>query len=362
MPALPSLSSYTANSFTAFFSSSVAGEPPVFASPITSEGISSVPLVNDFDGARVMRAVAKRRTHETCETVLPKRSPVEVQIGHRTVMHLHSEPDRTGFLNEHRASAVWMEMLGATRAKDGCPADVRPGEVASDIAARMSCLGIGVAELRGADAQASSSGDANQASGTRDISEFATVEALSLPSVYIRAPGFEPGTMSALLYDLGWRALAPSWRNLMPSVDEALWAPDPNTELFCAVGRAVLPHLATHLPGNVADGVCARIVSFHLHAGGLTDCLANVTQTVERTSPEGQPKTVAAIEFTDFLRECAGTDWRDLLARPEGEDALTRRREACMSSTTLSPTTVTSADDFVPGEDDLSTMTPLRRA
>ncbi|MCI3205715.1 MULTISPECIES: hypothetical protein [Pandoraea] len=330
--------------------------------------IRSAAFSEAFDGARVLRAVAEPRAPAQCRTVLPQASPVEVQVEGRTIMHLHSEPDRVGFLNENRVSAVWMEMLGATRTEDGCPATVRPGEVATDIADRMACLGVGAGGSRRADAQVPSApqevsdvsnvGEIRDLSLPVDTSEFATVEALSLPSIYLREPGFEPGTMAALEYDLGWRALAPSWRSVMPSVDESVWSSDPNTALFCAVGRAVLPHLATHESGQLMDEICVRIVSFHMHAGGLVDCLANVTQSVARLSADGQPTSVAAIEIADFMRECAGTDWRDSIVGREGEDALTRRREACSETTTPVPTSTlpaTSPDDReLPDEEDTS--------
>ncbi|WP_174991095.1 hypothetical protein [Pandoraea anapnoica] len=276
---------------------------------------------------------------------------MEVQLNGRTILHLHSEPDRVAFLNENRVGTLWMEMLDAARAADGCPADVRADDVPSDILARMACLGVGSGERRRTDVHSPLEAtfgvvsDLPRASSpSADASEFATVEALSLPSVYIREPGFAPGTMAALEYDLGWRALAPSWREIMPIVDESVWASDPNTELFCAVGRAVLPHLATREAGHVADTICARIVAFHMHAGGLVDCLANVTRSVERTGKEGEAVSVAAIEINDFLVECAGIDWRKSLIGREGEDALTRRRAACMEAATNTSTTELPAD------------------
>ncbi|WP_233325299.1 hypothetical protein [Pandoraea sputorum] len=263
------------------------------------------------------------------------------------------------FLDENRVGALWMEMLDATRAAQGCPADVHAGDVPSDIAARMSCLGVGSAELwrRDADlsveANAAGSAQSPRAADKKvDVSEFATVEALSLPSVYIREPGFEPGTMAALEYDLGWRSLAPSWRVVMPMIDETVWAADPNTALFCAVGRAVLPHLATRAGGEVADPICARIVAFHMHAGGLVDCLASVTRSVERMGKEGEAATVAAIEINDFLVACAGTDWRKSLVGRKGEDALTRRREACSEAVTNTSTTVKPSEGETASESD----------
>ncbi|WP_047907606.1 hypothetical protein [Pandoraea faecigallinarum] len=311
-----------------------------------------------FEGARVLRAVAEPRAGTQCTTVLPRTSPVEVQVEGRTVMNLPTGLDRVTFLTENRASAVWMEAQGATRPLNGCPADVRPGQVAADIADRMSCLGLGVdagsrtavgpetqtGASSGASSDARSEARARTASAPGGASEFATMEALSLPSVYIREPGFEPGTVAALEYDLGWRALAPSWRTVMPSIDEAAWAADPNTALFRAVGRAVLPHLATYEHGDLADEICARIVSFHMHAGGWVDCLSNVTQTAARPSPNGESETVAAIELSDFLRECAGTNWRESLIGREGEDALTRRREACSPASTTAATSVGAAE------------------
>ncbi|VVE81712.1 hypothetical protein [Pandoraea sputorum] len=358
MPALPSVSSYAASAFAAPSLNALGGGLPAL-SPITSERLSSISLASDFEGARVLPAVVEPVVRAPCRALLPREAPVEVQFDGRTIMHLHSDPDRVAFLNENRVGVLWMEMLDATRGAHGCPADVRAGDVPSDIAARMSCLGVGLAELRRSDADLSL--EANAAASTQsprapdqtvDVSEFATVEALSLPSVYIREPGFEPGTMAALEYDLGWRALAPSWRVVMPMIDESVWAADPNTELFCAVGRAVLPHLATRPAGEVADTICARIVSFHMHAGGLVDCLANVTRSVERMGKEGEAATVAAIEINDFLVACAGTDWRKSLVGRKGEDALTRRRETCAEAVTNTSTTVMHSEGETARESD----------
>ncbi len=351
MPALPSVSSYAASAYAAPSLNSLGGGLPAL-SPIASERPSNIALATDFDSARVLRAVVEPVSRAPCQTLLPREAPVEVQVDGRTIMHLHSEPDRVAFLDENRVGALWMELLDATRAADGCPANVRAGDVPSDISARMACLGVGSGERRRADvhspleANFAMVSDLPQASSPNvDVSEFATVEALSLPSVYIREPGFAPGTMAALEYDLGWRALAPSWRAVMPIIDESVWASDPNTELFCAVGRAVLPHLATREAGNVADTICARIVAFHMHAGGLVDCLANVTRSVERTGKEGEAVSVAAIEINDFLVECAGIDWRKSVIGREGEDALTRRRAACMEAATNTSTTEVPVDE-----------------
>ncbi|VVE68204.1 hypothetical protein PCA31118_02811 [Pandoraea captiosa] len=353
MPAFSPLSSYAVGSYASVVPATTAHASSGFVSPIAGArltGVESVAsgaaLATDLAGARALRAVAQPRPRQTCNTLLPQTSPVDVQVERRTVMHLRSEPDRVAFLNENRVSALWMETLDATRAPGGCPAEVRPGQVASDIAQRMSCLGIGVGELRRSDRQASPRTAANVANTPVETSEFATIEALSLPSVYIREPGFEPGTMAALEYDLGWRALAPSWRDVMPAIDEEVWASNPNTALFCAVGRAVLPHLATFERGELMDPICARIVSFHMHAGGLQDCLSNVTQTVERLPPDGDVTSVAAIELSDFLRECAGADWRDaLIGDAPGNDALTRRREVCLSASATASTGTTAATE-----------------
>ncbi|AJP57094.1 hypothetical protein UC34_08930 [Pandoraea vervacti] len=272
MPAFSPLSSYAAGSYASIVPATTAHASAGFISPIAGAHMSNVErvaLATDLAAARALRAVAEPRPRQTCNTLLPQTSPVEVQVQRRTAMHLRSESDRVAFLNENRVSAVWMEMLDATRASGGCPTEVRPGQVATDIAHRMSCLGVGVGELRRPDRHSASGTAADVGSASVGASEFATIEALSLPSVHIREPGFEPGTMAALEYDLGWRALAPSWQAALPAIDEDVWASNPNTALFCAVGRAVLPHLATDERGELMDGICARIVSFHMHAGGL---------------------------------------------------------------------------------------------
>ncbi|MFK0375330.1 hypothetical protein [Pandoraea sp. NPDC090278] len=363
MPALSSVPGHAASAYAAPTLNSIGGGGVPAVSPIASERLSHSALTTDFDGARILRAVVKPVLRAPCRTLLPQASPVEVQVDGRTIMHLHSEPDRVAFLDENRVGALWMEMLDATRAADGCPADVHAGDVPSDISARMACLGVGSGGRGRTDvhspleANFAVVSDLPRASSPNvDASEFATVEALSLPSVYIREPGFEPGTMAALEYDLGWRALAPSWRAVMPMIDEAVWSADPNTELFCAVGRAVLPHLATREAGNVADTICARIVAFHMHAGGLVDCLANVTRSVERMGKDGEAARVAAIEINDFLVECGGTDWRKSLIGREGEDALTRRREACAEAATNISTTVAPAEAETTSESDGRTL------
>lgn len=344
MPALPSI--HAASAYAAPSLDSLGGGLPAF-SPIASERPSNTTLASDLYGARVLSAVVEPVPRAPCRTLLPRDAPVEVQVYGRTIRQLNSDPDRVAFLDENRGGVLWMEMLDATRTVDGCPANVRAGDVPSDIAERMACLGTGPRGRGRTDAPPPMNTNATEvpdspraASLNVDASEFATVEALSLPSVYIREPGFEPGTMAALEYDLGWRALAPSWRAVMPMIDEALWAADPNTDLFCAVGRAVLPHLATREAGEVADTICSRIVAFHMHAGGLVDCLANVTRYVERTGQTGDAAKVAVIEISDFLVACAGTDWRNSLIGREGEDALTRRREACAERATKTSTTV----------------------
>ncbi|AKC70251.1 hypothetical protein MB84_13310 [Pandoraea oxalativorans] len=301
-------------------------------------------MASDLDSARILRAVAEPVSRASCRALLPRDAPVEVHIDGRTIMRLNTEPDRVAFLKGHRAGVLWMEMLDATRAADGCPANVRAGDVPSEISQRMACLGVGASEPGREihpplEANAAAVSDTPVAAAPNvDVSEFATVEALSLPSVYIREPGFEPGTMAALEYDLGWRALAPSWRAVIPVIDEAMWAADPNTALFCAVGRAILPHLATRKEGDIADTICARIVAFHMHAGGLVDCLGNVTRSVERMGEAGEAATVSVIEINDVLVACAGTDWRKSVVGREGEDALTRRREACTEAVTNTST------------------------
>jgi len=358
MPALSSVPGHAASAYAAPTLDSIGGGFPA-VSPIATERLSHSTLTTDFDGARILRAVVEPVPRAPCRTLLPQAAPVEVRVDGRTIMHLHSEPDRVAFLDESRVGAIWLEMLDATRATDGCPADVLPGDVPSNISARMACLGVGLGE-RGRtevhsplEAHFAVVSDLPRATSPNvSASEFATVEALSLPSVYIREPGFEPGTMAALEYDLGWRALAPSWRAVMPMIDETVWAADPNTELFCAVGRAVLPHLATREAGDVADTICARIVAFHMHAGGLVDCLANVTRSVERMGKDGETARVAAIEINDFLVECAGTDWRKSVVGREGEDALTRRREACAEAATNISTTVEPAEEETASESD----------
>ncbi|VVE22180.1 hypothetical protein PAQ31011_03213 [Pandoraea aquatica] len=350
MPALPSVPGHAPSAYAAPTLDSISGGVPA-VSPIASERLSHSALATDFDGARILSAVVEPVLRAPCRTLLPQASPVEVQVDGRTIMHLHSEPDRVAFLDENRVGALWMELLDATRAADGCPTNAHAGDVPLDISARMACLGVGAGERGRTDVHSPLEANFEMVSDLPratspnvDASEFATVEALSLPSVYIREPGFAPGTMAALEYDLGWRALAPSWRAVMPIIDESVWASDPNTELFCAVGRAVLPHLATREAGNVADTICARIVAFHMHAGGLVDCLSNVTRSVERMGKEGEVARVAAIEINDFLVECAGIDWRKSLIGREGEDALTRRRAACTEAATNMSTTELPAD------------------
>lgn len=358
MPAISSVPSHAASAYAVPTLNSLGGGL-LALSPIASERPSNIAMATDFDSARVLRAVVEPVSRAPCRTLLPREAPVEVQFDGRTIMHLHSDPDRVAFLDENRVGALWMEMLDATRAADGCPANVRAGDVPADIAARMACLGVGAGKPKRTEVHPSSEAnsavvsDSPRAAGPNvDVSEFATVEALSLPSVYIRESGFVPGTMAALEYDLGWRALAPSWREVMPMIDEAVWAADPNTELFCAVGRAVLPHLATREAGDVADRISSGIVAFHMHAGGLVDCLANVTRSVERMGMEGEAARVAVIEINDFLVACAGTDWRKSLVGREGEDALTRRREACTEAAENTSTTVAPADVETASESD----------
>ncbi|MFJ2991934.1 hypothetical protein [Pandoraea sp. NPDC087047] len=366
---MPSLAPYAASSYAPFSPSSAAHTPSAFVSPVSSVSLSGAEWAGEFSGARVLRAVAEPIAREQCRTLLPQASPIEVQINGRTVMHLYSEPDRVGFLKDNRANALWMEMLDAVRAVDGCPAETSSAAVTSDIEARMSCLGIGVAELWQSEATPPPSVEesvVSEVDGPREAraplntSEFPSVAALALPSVYIREAGFEPGTVAALEYDLGWRALAPSWQTVMPVIDEALWAANPNPELFRTVGRAVLPHLATTSSGKVMDELCERILSFHMHAGGLANCLTNVTQVVERTGSDGQPRSVAAIEIVDFIRDCAGPDWRQALITRPGEDALTRRREACARPSTFAPMPPTIVED-TERPDDAMPITDLRR-
>lgn len=362
---MPSLAPYAANSYVPYSPSSAVQAASALVSPIASVRLSDPAFASELTSARMLRAVAEPVAQ--CGTWLPQASPVEVQIDGRTVMRLHSEPDRVAFLNENRASALWMEMLDAVRPVNGCPVDSSSSAVTADIEARMACLGIGGPDLRRGDAasfarepSASDAGERQNAGVRVGASEFATVEALSLPSVYIREAGFEPGTMAALEYDLGWRALAPSWHAVMPVIDEIMWQENPNPELFCGVGRAILPHLATTSSGAVSDALSERIVSFHMHAGGLIDCLANATQSVERTGTDGQVREVAAFDVSDFLRDCAGADWRVMLTGRAGEDALTHQREACEQPSTLAPTSQAPVEDTESPDDDVSVL-GLRR-
>lgn len=299
------------------------------------------PLADDFAGARIQYARCEPRQASAasavpCHPFLPSQSPVEVQMLGGTFMHLHSEPDRVAFLNKNRVNAYWVELLDAVRPVNGCPKATHAEALRTEMAERMSCLGIGKATSQASDPQTSphpetspNSGHAQRAAGKDNTSEFHTAESLALPSTYLPQEIYAPGTMAALEYDLGWRALAPSWQAVMPEIDEASWRTNPNPELFCAVGRAVLPHLTTDADGALMDDATLRIVSFHLHAGGLTDCLADFTRVVERTDSEGQSRTVAAIEVTDFVRDCAGPKWREALVAAQGRDGLLRRREAC---------------------------------
>lgn len=323
-------------------------------------------LADDFAGARIQYARCEPRqvsgtSAATCQPFLPMQAPVEVRVLGTTEMHLHSEHDRVAFLDRNRPSALWVELLDAVRPVDGCPKTLPASEVPSEIAGRMSCLGLGNRSGQASDTRTSpppeasaNSGQTLHTAGKDNASEFPTAQRLALPSTYLSQELYAPGTMAALEYDLGWRALAPSWQALMPEIDETSWRANPNPELFRAVGRAVLPHLMTDAQGLLMDHATVRIVSFHMHAGGLTDCLANVTRAVERTDADGQPSSVAAIELMDFVRGCAGPKWREALVAAPGQDALTRRREACEaqdadaptpSSTTPAEVTLTGAVD-----------------
>ncbi|VVD80790.1 hypothetical protein [Pandoraea fibrosis] len=324
------------------------------------------PLADDFAGARIQYAHCEPRQASTapaapCHPFLPSQSPVEVQMLGGTFMHLHTEADRVAFLNKNRPGAYWVELLDAVRPVNDCPKTTDAAALQSEMAERMACLGLAKPARRASEANdpqtspspeaTTDSGQAHHRSGEDNTSEFHTAESLMLPSTYLPQETYAPGTMAALEYDLGWRALAPSWRALMPEVDEASWRTNPNPELFCAVGRAVLPHLTTDADGALMDDATLRIVSFHLHAGGLTDCLADFTRVAERTDSEGRSRTVAAIEVTDFVRDCAGPKWREALVAAQGADGLSRRREACdaLGREVLSTSTPRAA-----GDDDIS--------
>lgn len=318
-------------------------------------------LSEEFAGARIQYAHCEPRhapatTAAPCRPFLPMHAPVEVQVFGGTVKQLHTEPDRVEFLDQNRAKVFWVELLDAVRPVDGCPKPLRTAEVPSEVAARMSCLGIGSrtpeggASLPSPSPDAPANGPQQHGAGDRGrLSGFQMAESLALPSTHLPLDTYAPGTMAALEYDLGWRALSPSWQAVMPHVDEAGWLANPNPELFCAVGRAVLPHLSTDAQGGLMDDATVRIVSFHMHAGGLSDCLADVTRSVERTNAEGQTTTVAAVELMDFVRDCTGPRWREWLATLPGEDGLTRRREACQSMDAT-----TSASPFAPGREGTS--------
>jgi hypothetical protein len=330
-------------------------------------------LSEDFTGARIQYARCEPRqapattTAAPCRTFLPMQVPVEVQVFGGTVKQLHSEPDRVAFLEQNRAEAFWIELLDAVRPVGGCPKAQRTGDVPSEVEARMSCLGIGNRAPEGSDSPVSPSPDVpvngpqpHDAGGKGRLSGFHMAQSLALPSTHLPRDTYAPGTMAALEYDLGWRALSPSWQAVMPHVDEASWLANPNPELFCAVGRAVLPHLSTDAQGGLLDDATVRIVSFHMHAGGLADCLSDATRSVERTDAEGQPKTVAAIELMDFVRDCAGPKWREWLATLPGEDGLTRRREACEAMGSTAPVTpLVASGEVTPSDAGVATPRTL---
>lgn len=346
MPAfMPIAASYHAPPASTMVTSATPG------TPLSGTGISTSPLAacmtGDFAGARLREAVAQPVSRERCHTLLPMHAPVEVQSEGRTVMHLHSELDRIGYLREHRDGAFWLELLDAVTPVEGCPANDTSRAVTSGVETRLRCLGAPPPHLPAPKSRLESVfGIPCPDDASRGASDFRTADAMAIPSIYIEQPGFTPGTMAGLEYDLGWWGLAGT-RKGMPHVCEGAWFANPYPSFYRAIGRDVLGRLPTKVdPHEVIDPDVARILSLHSHAAGFADCLTNVTRVTVRggsfpvLGADGAPETVAAIETTDFARECVGDWWRNPRNRRAGDDALTRRREACDAprTTTAQPT------------------------
>ncbi|WP_157125816.1 hypothetical protein [Pandoraea norimbergensis] len=267
--------------------------------------------------------------HDDCATWLPTRAPADVQSDGRTIMHLHSEPDRIGFLSEHKAGAFWVELLDVLASTDGCPNGIDGEPLVEALERRMACLGIAATE----EAQTSSGRDEGLGQGVNRTleSEFRTAESMSIPSIYLRRDGYQPGTMAALEYDLGWWVLMPTW-NRLTQVDEGAWHDNPNPALFRAAGRDIIDRLPVDPSKLITASGVARILSLHSHAAGFSNCLTNVTRVAPRAGEGGAP--VPAIDTSVFERRCPGDWWRAADARHPGRDALTLHANACRERTT----------------------------
>ncbi|VVE02812.1 hypothetical protein PIN31115_02199 [Pandoraea iniqua] len=295
---------------------------------VFADDLSDVRVAPDAGGERVLR-------REDCATWLPMRAPADVQSDGRTIMHLHSEPDRIGFLSENRAGAFWVELLDVVASMDGCPNGLDGKQLVDALEERMACLGIAATEATqtssGHDEGSGGSEGGEPGSNRTRASEFPVAESMSMPSIYMRHDGYQPGTMAALEYDLGWWALMPTWSRVT-KVDERTWHDNPNPALFRATGRDILHRLPVDPSRlNPASGV-ARILSLHSHAAGFSNCLTNVTRVASRTGESGAP--VPAIETSLFERRCPGDWWRAADARRSGRDALTLHANACRERTT----------------------------
>ncbi|MGC7403823.1 hypothetical protein ACPWR0_13610 [Pandoraea pneumonica] len=327
---------------------------------MSAPSLSAVPLTTAITGAWVAMSEAPRVVfaddltdvlvapgapdergfrREDCAPSLPMQAPADVQSEGRTIKHLHTEPDRIGFLSDHKAGAFWVELLDVLAPADGCPNGIDGQQLVDALEQRMACLGIGAA----AGSQTSGGNDGGTGS-VLDVgvdSEFHTAESLSIPSIYMRRDGYQPGTMAALEYDLGWWALMPLWRRLA-DVDEGSWHDDPNPALFRAAGRDIISRLPVEPSKIITASGVARILSLHSHAAGFSNCLTNVTRTEARAGEGGTP--VPTIETSDFDRRCTGDWWRSAYARRPGHDALTWHRNACRERTTTSTTPPTAGN------------------
>ncbi|WP_087688228.1 hypothetical protein [Pandoraea sp. PE-S2R-1] len=289
---------------------------------VFADDLSDVRVAPDGGGERVLR-------QEDCATWLPTRAPADVQSDGRTIMHLHSEPDRIGFLSEHKAGAFWVELLDLVASTEGCHNGIDGEHLVDALEQRMACLGIAATEA----AQTSSGhGEGDGPNANRTLaSEFHTAESMAIPSIYLRHDGYQPGTMAALEYDLGWWALMPTWSRVT-KVDERTWHDNPNPALFRATGRDILHRLPVDPSRLSPTSGVARILSLHSHAAGFSNCLTNVTRVASRAGEGGAP--VPAIETSIFERRCPGDWWRSANARRSGHDALTLHANACRERTT----------------------------
>lgn len=278
---------------------------------------------------------------EDCATWLPMQAPVEVQSESGTIKHLYTEPDRISFLSDHKAGALWVELLDLLAPVDGCPNGVEGMALVDALEQRMECLGIGAME--GMQTSGGNLGDGTNGEGecvdAPPFSEFETAEALSIPSIYMRCDGYQPGTMAALEYDLGWWAMAPK-RNRLTPLDEETWCSDPNPGLYRMAGRDIIRRLPIEPSKLITASGVARILSLHSHAAGFANCLTNVTRVAARKSAHGVP--IPAIEASVFERACTGDWWRSEKARGPERDALTQHRKECdarMATSTTPRTT-----------------------